>query len=128
MPEPTAENERDQALNSEEAISFSFPTSNEAAQGSSRDVRDDRGVVHIAGPEIQVGPYVRQRCGWCGAVLGDYDLGTIMVPVGQDPRPPKWPNGGLVAIDGSATWTVPYEDGAQLPANACAQLDPAVTA
>jgi hypothetical protein len=87
----------------------------------------DRGVIHIAGPEIEVGLYLRQRCSWCGAVLGDYDLRNVMVLEGQNPRPPSWPTSKLVAIDGAAAWVVPHEDGDQLPDNACAQLDPAVT-
>lgn len=84
-------------------------------------------VIHIAGPDITVGPLLRQRCGWCGAVLVDYDLTRIAVPTGQDPRPGIWSVGALVEVDGSASWVVPHVDGEQLPANACAQLDPEVT-
>lgn len=84
-------------------------------------------IVHIAGNDVQVGPYLRQRCAWCGAVLVDYDLTLVAVPEGQDPRPATWPVGGLVEVDGHVSSTVPHEDGKQLPENACAQLDPAVT-
>lgn len=86
-----------------------------------------RGITHIAGPPIQVGVYLRQRCSWCGAVLIDYALDRIAVPEGQDPTPGTWPAGGLVEVDGAASFVVPHEDGAELPANACAQLDPEVT-
>lgn len=84
-------------------------------------------VIHIAGPDITVGPLLRQRCAWCGAVLVDYDLTRIAVPIGQDPRPATWSVGALVEVDGSASWVVPHVDGEQLPADACAQLDPEVT-
>lgn len=84
-------------------------------------------ITHIAGLDVQVGPYLRQRCAWCGAVLSDYDLARVAVPEGQNPRPAMWEVGILVAIDGVASWVVDHEDGADLPANACALLDPAVT-
>lgn len=84
-------------------------------------------VVHIAGLDMQVGPYLRQRCGWCGAVLVDYDLDRVAVPVGQDPRPGTWTPGNLVAVDGSAWYTVPHADGDTLPEGSCAKLDPEVT-
>ncbi|PRY35371.1 hypothetical protein CLV43_114289 [Umezawaea tangerina] len=83
------------------------------------------GVVHIAGMVVLIGPLVRQRCSWCGAVLVDVDKTLIAVPVGQDPTPPTWPIGGLVEIDGNMTSVV---DGERLPVNACGLLDPAVTA
>lgn len=87
-------------------------------------------ITHIAGLVVHVGSMVRQRCGWCGAVLIDLDLANtmVMVPDGHDPEPPPtWEVGALVALNGAASWVVDHEDGAQLPADACAQLDPAVT-
>lgn len=84
-------------------------------------------VIHIAGPDVQVGQHLRQRCAWCGATLLDYALDRIAVPVGQDPRPSTWPVGALVAVDGPGSWVVEHEDGAQLPAAACGQLDPEAT-
>jgi hypothetical protein len=84
-------------------------------------------LVHIAGPDVQVGGQMRQRCAWCGALLADYDLAHVAAPIGQDPTPAMWPAGELVAVDGPASWTVPHTDGEQLPSNACAQLDPAAT-
>lgn len=83
--------------------------------------------MHIAGADVQVGPLLRQRCAWCGALLQDYDLGRVAVPAGQDPRPALWPMGVLVAVDGPASWIVEHQDGAELPPTACAQLDPGVT-
>ena len=84
-------------------------------------------MIHIAGVDITIGPLIRQRCGWCGALLIDYDLTRIAVPAGQDPRPATWPVGDLVEVDGNLTTIVPHADGDKLPAEACARLDPAVT-
>lgn len=84
-------------------------------------------MIHIAGPYIEVGPLLRQRCGWCGATLLDYDLNRVAVPEGQDPRPATWEMGVLVEVDGNLSTVVPHNDGDQLPDGACARLDPAVT-
>lgn len=85
--------------------------------------------VHIAGCPVQVGTRVRQRCSWCGATLIDCDLARMMVPVGQDPypAPPTWEPGAVIAVDGAASYVYDHEDGAELPAEACAYIDPAVT-
>lgn len=85
------------------------------------------GIVHIAGPDIQVNNQLRQRCAWCGAVLVDYALERIAVPEGQDPRPATWPVSELVEVDGNASWIRPHTDGEQLPENACARIDHDVT-
>lgn len=85
-------------------------------------------VTHIAGLDVQIGQLLRQRCGWCGATLIDEDLSRVAVPVGQNPRPPIWEVGGLVTVDGSASYTVPHVAGDQLPAGSCTGLDPEVTA
>jgi hypothetical protein len=95
------------------------------------------GVVHIAGHQVQIGTQLRQRCAWCGALMLDYDLTRTASPCGEDcrehgcqpehHRPGTWPAGGLVEVDGTTSWTVPHEDGQQLPTNACAQLDAAIT-
>jgi hypothetical protein len=77
-------------------------------------------VTHIAGPDIQVGCHLRQRCAWCGGILVDYDLTCIAVPEGQDPRPATWAQGDLVRHDGIAWFTVDHEDGADLPGDCCA--------
>lgn len=82
-------------------------------------------VTHIAGDVITIGGrYMRQRCSWCGATLIDYDLALIAVPVGQDPTPGSWVPGGMVTVDGNMSTHYPGEE---LPADACAKLDPAVT-
>lgn len=85
-------------------------------------------ITHIAGLHVQVGPRLRQRCGWCGATLIDYDLARIAAPEGQDPRPSTWPVGDLVTVDGNASWIVDHTDGEQLPDGTCAHFDPDVTA
>ncbi len=84
-------------------------------------------LIHIAGPDIQVGARLRQRCAWCGATLIDYDLDRIAVPEGQDPRPATWPPGDLVAVDGPVSYAVDHEDGHQLPPDTCAAIDVEVT-
>lgn len=83
--------------------------------------------VHIAGNDVQVGSHLRQRCAWCGAVLVDYALDRVAVPIGQPARPATWPVGGLVEVDGSMSWAVEHDDGRPLPANACGQLDTEVS-
>jgi hypothetical protein len=85
-------------------------------------------ITHIAGAQVQVGSRLRQRCSWCGAVLCDYDLERIAVPEGQDPTPGMWETGRLVQVDGPMSVIVEHEDGAELPPEACAQLDHEVTA
>lgn len=86
-------------------------------------------IVHIAGPAVQIGALLRQRCAWCGATLIDYDLERVAVPEGQDPTPATWPPAELVMVDVSGvSAVVEHADGNQLPHDACARLDPAVTA
>ena len=77
-------------------------------------------IIHIAGLDIQVGSKLVQRCAWCGALLVNYDLERIAVPVGQDPRPATWEIGRLVAIDGAVSCTVAHTDGDSLPEGTCA--------
>lgn len=95
-------------------------------------------VIHIVGVDIEVGPYLRQRCSWCGALLLDYDLSltAMVIPAGKtedqarddgDLKPATWPIGDLLAVDGSLQYTVPHVDGARLPETCCAMLDPSVT-
>jgi len=96
------------------------------------------GVVHIATPPIQVGPLLRQRCGWCGALLLDYDLAGLASPCDErcqaggcapeNHYPATWAGGDLVEVDGACSSVVPHIDGDELPAHACAQLDAEVTA
>lgn len=84
-------------------------------------------VIHIAGVPVDVGCLGRQRCGWCGALLLDYDRHRIAVPEGQDPTPATWPVGVLVAVMDGASWTVEHIDGDDLPEGACGNIDPEVT-
>jgi hypothetical protein len=88
-------------------------------------------LTHIAGMKVQIGPLLRQRCAWCGAVLCDYDLRNIAVPEGQEGAPAMWEPGELVRVDGtglmSASFAVPHTDGDELPDDACGKLDPEVT-
>jgi hypothetical protein len=85
-------------------------------------------ITHIAGGQVRVGTRLRQRCSWCGALLCDYDLERIAVPVGQDPAPAMWETGRLVEVDGGMSVVLDHEDGDEIPANACARIDDAVTA
>lgn len=90
----------------------------------------DWGVVHIAGLDVQVGPYLRQRCSWCGAVLIDVDLRNVNFQISEDDPNPKyatWEVGKLVCVDENVKYIVEHEDGAKLPPQACAMLDPSVT-
>lgn len=80
--------------------------------------------THIAGVDITIDDrYLRQRCGWCGVVLLEYDLARVAVPVGQPAEPGRWPVGALVTVDGHASWTVEAD---RLPDNACARNAPGV--
>lgn len=85
-------------------------------------------ITHIAGNQVTInGQLLRQRCAWCGTVLVDYDLTMIAVPAGQDPTPGTRAVGGLVTVDGGASWTVDLGPEGQLPEDCCTRLDPAVT-
>ena len=83
-------------------------------------------LVHIAGPDIQVNQYLRQRCAWCGTSLIEYDLARTAVPIGTDPRPATWPIGSHVAVEGGASYTVDVNS-CKVPADSCTRLDPEVT-
>jgi hypothetical protein len=85
-------------------------------------------VIHIAGVHVQINGQLRQRCAWCGAVLIDYDLANVAVPVGQeDSSPGTWPVGELVLIDGNMSAIVAYDHNTPLPDGACGKLDPEIT-
>jgi hypothetical protein len=88
-------------------------------------------LTHIAGLKVRVGSRLRQRCGWCGAMLADYDLTNLAVwpapPPGEEVLPAMWTPESLVRVDGNAYFVVEHVDGADLPADACACLDDAVT-
>jgi hypothetical protein len=84
-------------------------------------------VTHIASENVVIGDrYLRQRCGWCGEVLLEYDLARVAVPVGGDPTPATWPHGALVRVDGNASTLVEPlistpEGVPELPYDACAR-------
>lgn len=86
------------------------------------------GIVHIGGDTITLfGRYMRQRCGWCGVVLVEYDLENTAVPVGQEGPPATFRAGALVLVDGNMMAEIDPEmiaeaDGAEvakLPENSC---------
>jgi hypothetical protein len=87
------------------------------------------GVVHIAAQPVHIGCHLRQRCAWCGTMLEDYNMHEVSYESSDpDQRPPTWETGGLVLVDGNTMYSVPHVAGEDVPANACAGLDPAVTA
>lgn len=85
-------------------------------------------MTHVAGLPVTVGPRVRQRCAWCGAVLEDYDLTRMAVPIGQEGPPATWEVGALVTVDGPASYLAGDQGEEKLPEDACARLDHEVTA
>jgi hypothetical protein len=80
-------------------------------------------MTHVAGLPVTVGQEMRQRCAWCGAVIVDYDLTRLAVPVGQDPTPATWELGALVVVDGGMQRVADDQADDKLPADACARLD-----
>ena len=87
-------------------------------------------MTHVAGLVVNIGPHMRQRCAWCGAVMIDYDLTRIAVVVtdGEKPSgPPTWEVGALIVVAGNASWVAEDQGDDQLPADACARLDPEIT-
>lgn len=94
------------------------------------------GVAHWTGAWLRVGPRLRQRCAWCGAVMLDVDLSTIAFAGERtDVEPddptcgfPTWEPGTFVRHDGNM-WVVvpaPPED-VTLPDSFCIALDPDLT-
>lgn len=87
-------------------------------------------MTHVAGLVIHIGPLMRQRCAWCGAVLIDYNLSRIAVacPDGEAPSAPAtWEVGALIVVDGNASYLAKDQGDEKLPDDACALLDPEVT-
>lgn len=81
-------------------------------------------VVHIASQAVRVGDEIRQRCVWCGHVLMEEDLRFIAVEAEHAHEPfPTWPGGGLIGVDGGATYVVDHTDGDPLPSTFCAAPD-----
>lgn len=76
-------------------------------------------VTHIAGEQLTIdGRWTRQRCGWCGEILMEFDLARVAVPADQPGPPAMWPTGELVTRDGNASWVVDPAP-ASLPDDAC---------
>ena len=73
-----------------------------------------------------MGPRLRQRCSWCGAVLADYDL-TRGAGDGIG-SPPMWEQGSLVRVDGNLMVALEHEQGADIPEGGCAWLPDEITA
>lgn len=98
-------------------------------------------VIHVAAQTLRAGTVRRQRCSWCGALIGEVDLARIARPLepGEDPdhpepwEPAEWSPGSLVSISG--VWPVVLRavepilrDGEpQIPEGSCMDLDLAVT-
>lgn len=80
-------------------------------------------VIHIAGYAARIGPHLRQRCAWCGAVLIDVDLRGVAIenkPDGSPGDPPGgWETSALVAVDGPGSWIVRHKDGDPIPDGWC---------
>jgi hypothetical protein len=80
-------------------------------------------VIHIAGFTVRIGPHLRQRCSWCGAVLTDYDLRNVAVAPKEDGSPGDppgtWETGSLVAFDGCCSYIVRHTDGDPIPSGFC---------
>lgn len=88
-------------------------------------------MVHIAATPVRVGRLLRQRCGWCGALILSHDLTCLafLEDDAGDETPRTWPVGELVEVDGAVSFVVARDgDDHALPPAACALLDPAVTA
>lgn len=84
-------------------------------------------MIHFAGYPMRIGRYCRQRCGWCGEVLEDWDLSLTMVPAKADGTPGDgpmpWQGGALVEVTGgnpTMKSVVVHEDGTDLPPGTCA--------
>jgi hypothetical protein len=80
--------------------------------------------VHIAGLQVQVGALLRQRCGWCGELLLDYDLRSIAVEPGTTVEEVTggFEPGVLLEVQGTnpKSFTVlEHVDGEQIPAGFC---------
>jgi hypothetical protein len=82
-------------------------------------------ITHIAGPDITIdgefGQYLRQRCGWCGAVLLEYELARVAVPVDQPGPPATWPLNAFVRLDGNLSTVRAHTEDRKLPFDACAR-------
>jgi hypothetical protein len=98
------------------------------------------GIVHIAGLPIRFENHLRQRCGWCFAILIDMDLTRIQVPIEQlneagEFEPSTWPIDSLVQVSGNKPKvSVVLEPepsatgkGTKVPEHCCVRLPPEMT-
>lgn len=80
-------------------------------------------VIHIAGSRMQQGLRLRQVCSWCGLILVDENYGSTAQLAEHAGQPiPSWPESGLVAVDGGASWTVDLSPDDEMPPNSCVNL------
>lgn len=93
------------------------------------------GVVHLAGDTIRVGPVVRVRCAWCGALIDEVDVERSAVCGGVwaddergNPRP-LWKGLVRVEVRGGHEIRVAVDDldDDALPEGSCLALDSEVT-
>lgn len=96
----------------------------------------DRPLVHLASPPVRAGNVVRQRCGWCGALIDELDLERVAVPIGDEPLLnehglPRLRWEGLVAVARSGGRTmkhaVPDPEDGRVPEDSCMALADEVT-
>jgi hypothetical protein len=98
------------------------------------------GIVHVAGLPVQYENHLRQRCGWCFAILIDMDLTRIAVPVDQldengEFHPATYPIDGLVEVGGDNPKVSIVLDpepsatgkGTKVPDHCCLRLPPEMT-
>lgn len=44
------------------------------------DETPDGGLIHHVGSTLRIGPLIRERCSWCGALVYEIDVSKIAVP------------------------------------------------
>lgn len=105
----------------------------------------DGGLVHYVGPVVRIGPFRRQRCMWCGAIVDEVDLSRVAMPIPEgkteeqaradgDFEPPTWQVAAWVGVDGGVRWVersveddAALGDDATTPERSCCRLDVEVT-
>lgn len=85
--------------------------------------------IHIAGTYIGMGPRLRQRCGWCGAMLIDNDIDLNRIAPDGLVEVSFYEVGRLVAFtDAGDSWIVTRDENEPLPPTCCMSLDAEATA
>lgn len=78
--------------------------------------------AHIALDVVWVNNrWMRQRCGWCGEILLDYDMDRLMVLEGDTSPPPSWPIGSIVMVEEKTLYYVMNVP--RLPNECCAFIE-----